>query len=107
MVIYLIYNNIKLIKMAYLQCDKCGKSTSTQGSWDTPITILCEECSNKGKIVKVGDTFKSYRPLQGTKIHKCLRIKKSENGADKEFDGWLVDETGIMINPTDVIEVFN
>jgi hypothetical protein len=31
--------------MAYLQCDKCGKSTNTQGSWDTPITILCEECS--------------------------------------------------------------
>jgi DNA-directed RNA polymerase subunit RPC12/RpoP len=33
--------------MAYLPCDKCGKITNTQGSWDTPITILCEKCSDK------------------------------------------------------------
>jgi len=33
--------------MALLPCDKCGKSTNTFGSWDTPITILCEECSKK------------------------------------------------------------
>ncbi len=26
--------------MAYLRCDKCGASTNTQGSWDTPITIM-------------------------------------------------------------------
>lgn len=32
---------------AWLRCDKCGASTNTQGSWDTPITILCEECSKK------------------------------------------------------------
>ena len=32
---------------AWLLCDKCGKSTNTQGSWDTPVTILCEECSKK------------------------------------------------------------
>ena len=33
--------------MAYLRCDECGGSTDTQGSWDTPIRILCESCSEK------------------------------------------------------------
>ena len=33
--------------MAFLRCDECGASTSHQGSWDTPIRILCERCSKK------------------------------------------------------------
>jgi len=33
------------IILSWLRCDRCGASTNTQGSWDTPITILCEECS--------------------------------------------------------------
>lgn len=33
--------------MAYLRCDKCGAGTNHQGSWNTPITILCEKCSKK------------------------------------------------------------
>jgi len=36
--------------MAYLRCDKCGASTNTQGSWNTPITIICEKCA-KNKII--------------------------------------------------------
>lgn len=32
---------------AWLRCDNCGASTNTQGSWDTPIKILCENCSKK------------------------------------------------------------
>lgn len=31
---------------AWLRCDKCGASTNTFGSWDTPVTILCEKCAN-------------------------------------------------------------
>jgi len=34
---------------AWLRCDMCGASTNTQGSWDTPIKIICEECSKKLK----------------------------------------------------------
>lgn len=30
--------------MAYLPCDTCGKTTNQQGSWDTPIKIICETC---------------------------------------------------------------
>ena len=30
--------------MASLPCDKCGKPNCAYGSWDTPITILCEDC---------------------------------------------------------------
>lgn len=33
--------------MANLRCDKCGGSTDHFGSWDTPIKILCKECSIK------------------------------------------------------------
>lgn len=33
--------------MANLPCDKCGGYTGAQGSWDTPITILCTKCSEK------------------------------------------------------------
>jgi hypothetical protein len=33
--------------MVYLPCDTCGKITSHQGSWDTPIKIICEICFDK------------------------------------------------------------
>ena len=33
--------------MATLPCDKCGGYTGVQGSWDTPITIVCAECAKK------------------------------------------------------------
>ena len=34
--------------MAHLRCDKCGsRDTDTFGSWDTPITILCGDCSKQ------------------------------------------------------------
>lgn len=33
--------------MASLRCDECGSITNSQGSWDTPIKILCEKCSKK------------------------------------------------------------
>jgi len=35
--------------MAYLPCDKCGALTDHMGSWDTPIRILCKECSIKSR----------------------------------------------------------
>ena len=36
--------------MAHLRCDKCGsRDTDTFGSWDTPITILCGDCSKLDK----------------------------------------------------------
>ena len=39
--------------MAYLRCDECGASTTHQGSWDTPIKILCAKCSPpKKKTIK-------------------------------------------------------
>lgn len=50
--------------------------------------------------IKEGDLFKAVRPLHGITTHKCVRIKKgSLNGADMYFDGWLIDEDGIMIDP--------
>ena len=33
--------------MAYLPCDKCGVITDTQGSWDTPIRIVCSQCGEE------------------------------------------------------------
>jgi hypothetical protein len=30
--------------MATLPCDICHGYTGVQGSWDTPIKILCEKC---------------------------------------------------------------
>lgn len=39
--------------MAYLLCDKCGKITTHQGSWDTPIKILCKNCSNVKKKISI------------------------------------------------------
>lgn len=40
---------MRIIKQIYawLRCDNCGGSTNTQGSWDTPIKILCEDCCKK------------------------------------------------------------
>ena len=55
--------------------------------------------------VKVGDTFKSYRPIHGEVTHKCVRIKVSKIGCDEYYNGWLVDEDSIMIKPSEVIEV--
>lgn len=55
--------------------------------------------------VKVGDTFKSYRPIHGEVTHKCIRIKASKIGCDGYYNGWLVDEDSIMIKPSEVIEV--
>jgi hypothetical protein len=50
--------------------------------------------------IKEGDLFKAVRPLHGTTKHKCVRIKKgSIKGADMHYDGWLIDEDGIMIDP--------
>tara|TARA_R110000803_G_scaffold111257_3_gene179673 strand:+ start:2139 stop:2330 length:192 start_codon:yes stop_codon:yes gene_type:complete len=55
--------------------------------------------------VKVGDTFKSYRPIHGEVTHKCIRIKEKSLGTDDFYVGWLVDENDIMIKPSEVIEV--
>lgn len=60
---------------------------------------------NKAIEVKVGDTFKSYRPIHGEEIHKCIRIKENGLGTDDHYVGWLVDENSIMIKPSEVIEV--
>jgi hypothetical protein len=50
--------------------------------------------------IKEGDIFKATRPLHGITRHKCIRIKKgSVDGADMHYDGWLVDEDGIMLDP--------
>lgn len=42
--------------MAYLPCDECGTITNQQGSWDTPIKIICNECykcrKNNEEIIK-------------------------------------------------------
>jgi hypothetical protein len=57
--------------------------------------------------VKVGDTFKSYRPIHGEVTHKCIRIKETANRADEYYSGWLVDENSIMIKPSEVIEVIS
>jgi hypothetical protein len=53
--------------------------------------------------VKVGDAFKSYRPIHGIVNHVCVRIKKTETGADVYYDGWIIDENSIMIKPSEVI----
>lgn len=57
--------------------------------------------------VKVGDIFKSYRPIHGEVTHKCIRIKEKEVGTDDFYTGWLVDENSIMIKPSEVIEVIS
>ena len=57
--------------------------------------------------VKVGDMFKSYRPLHGEVIHKCVKIKQTGGGTDNFYVGWLVDENSIMIKPSEVIEIMN
>jgi len=38
--------------MAHLRCDKCGGSTNTFGSWDTPIKVVCKKCYDKEKKPK-------------------------------------------------------
>lgn len=55
--------------------------------------------------VKVGDTFKSYRPIHGEVTHKCVRVKEKGLDTDDFYVGWLVDENNIMIKPSDVISV--
>ena len=55
--------------------------------------------------VKVGDTFKSYRPIHGEMTHKCIRIKEKVLGTDDFYVSWLVDENNIMIKPSEVTEV--
>ena len=55
--------------------------------------------------VKIGDTFKSFRPIHGEVTHKCIRIKQKGLGTDDFYADWLVDENSIMIKPSDVIEV--
>jgi len=55
--------------------------------------------------VKVGDTFKNYRPIHGEMTHKCIRIKKKVLGTDDFYVSWLVDENNIMIKPSEVTEV--
>jgi len=55
--------------------------------------------------VKVGYTFKSYRPIHGEVTHKCIRIKEKVLGTDDFYVGWLVDENNIMIKPSEVTEV--
>ena len=57
--------------------------------------------------VKIGDTFKSYRPIHGEVTHKCIRIKEKGLGTDDFYVGWLVDENDIMIKPSEVIEVIS
>lgn len=47
--------------MALLRCDKCGGSTNHFGSWDTPIRILCEECS-KDLIKQIEEDYVNYNP---------------------------------------------
>lgn len=56
--------------------------------------------------IEVGDLFKATRPLHGITKHKCVRIKKgSLNGADMHYDGWLIDEDGIMLDPKYSIKI--
>ena len=55
--------------------------------------------------VNIGDTFKSYRPIHGEVVHKCVRIKEGKIGADEFYTGWLIDENSIMIKPSEVVEV--
>lgn len=43
--------------------------------------------------------FLCERPLHGLTLHKCVRIKKSNNDADKIFDGFLIDEDNVMLDP--------
>lgn len=40
--------------MAALPCDKCGGYTGAHGSWDTPVTILCENCGPNNKTKTKG-----------------------------------------------------
>ena len=48
--------------MAYLPCDKCGQITTQQGSWDTPIKILCVKCSkNYVQDCLLQDSCKSFK----------------------------------------------
>lgn len=56
--------------------------------------------------IKEGDLFKAVRPIHRETTHKCARIKKgSVNGADMHYDGWIVDEDGIMIDPKYVTKI--
>ena len=69
---------------------------------NTPIPQSCKTAVMQSvlSLIKEGDLFKAVRPLHGITKHKCVRIKKgSANGADLHYDGWLVDEDGIMLNP--------
>lgn len=45
--------------------------------------------------IKIGDCFISFRALHGEKRH----ILKKRADKNSGFDGWLVDDTGLMINP--------
>jgi hypothetical protein len=49
--------------MAYLRCDECGASTNNQGSWDTPIKILCEKCYEKLKKEKTSIQIGTTPPI--------------------------------------------
>ena len=69
------------------------------------VRIIKNRIMKKNTEVKVGDTFKSYRPIHGEVMHKCVRIKEKSLGTDDYYEGWLVDENSIMIKPSEVIEV--
>lgn len=69
---------------------------------ETQIPTLSKTAVMQSVIssIKEGDLFKATRPLHGITKHKCVRIKKgSLNGADMHYDGWLIDEDGIMLDP--------
>jgi hypothetical protein len=55
--------------MANLRCDECGSSdTNTFGSWDTPIKVLCKNCSkkknNKQTTKKPPNENSNYRKME-------------------------------------------
>ena len=56
-------------------------------------------------MIKEGVFFIAERLIQGRTYHKCIRIKKSDNGVDTIYDGWYIDEKNIMIEPKHIVSV--
>lgn len=57
--------------MAHLRCDECKSSdTNAFGSWDTPIKILCKNCSDKkrDKTIKEPPNVPSIAAVANLKL---------------------------------------